>query len=230
MSKLKIFITFLLFICSLLPFAFGNTYDRDYITHFAKEYVRSHLSVPDNGKLTISPSTIDSRITIKPCDVPLTANIPESYSTRNVNVKVSCASSIPWNIYLPVKVVTKIPVIVAKKQISKGSVLDNNNIHLEWRELHKIRGEVIEDIKLIIGSRANRTLSKGAIMTKKSICVVCKGETVTITAKSNNFMIKTAGIALKNASFGEQVSIKNTRSGRTIKAQVKAINQVIINL
>jgi flagella basal body P-ring formation protein FlgA len=53
---------------------------------------------------------------------------------------------------------------------------------------------------------------------------------VTIIAKSANFNIKTAGVALQNASFGEQVKVKNTRSGRTITAQVKAINQVIINL
>ncbi len=230
MSKLKIYITILLNICCLSSFAYANTYDRNYITNFAKEYVKRHLPTPENGKLAIFPSSIDTRITIKPCTIPLSANIPENYSSRNLNVKISCASSTPWHIFLPVKVVTTIPALVTKKRISKGTVLDISNIVIEWRELHKIRTEVIDDLNLLIGARSKRSLSKGAIITKKHVCVVCRGENVIITAKSKNFVIKTAGIALKSATFGEQVAVKNTRSGRTITAQVKAINQVVINL
>ncbi|MEW6989320.1 flagellar basal body P-ring formation chaperone FlgA [Colwelliaceae bacterium 6441] len=230
MSKLKIFITFLLFFDCLLSITHANNYDRDYIMNFAKEYVEKNTTVPIKGKLVVSPSKIDSRITIKPCSIPLTANIPENYSSRNVNVKISCFSSTPWHIFLPVKITTTIPVLVTKNKMSKGSILDKSNITTEWREIHKIRSEVIEDEQLIIGARLKRSISKGTIITKKSICVVCKNENVTIIAKSDSFMIKTAGVALKNATFGEQVKVKNIRSGRTINAQVKAINQVIINL
>jgi len=43
-------------------------------------------------------------------------------------------------------------------------------------------------------------------------------------------MIKTAGVALTNGSQGEQVKIKNTKSGRVINARVQAVNKVVINL
>jgi flagella basal body P-ring formation protein FlgA len=230
MSKLKIFITFLLFIDCFSSKLFANSYDREFIINFAKEYVETNTPVPNKGKLVVLPSSIDSRITIKPCSIPLSANIPENYSSRNVNVKISCSSSKPWHIFLPVKVVTTIPVLVTKNKINKGTILNKSNLEIDWRERSKIRNEIIDDIKLVIGARSKRTLSKGSVITKKSICAVCKNENVTIIAQSNNFIVKTAGIALKNATLGEQVKVKNIRSGRTINAQVKAINQVVINL
>jgi len=230
MSKLKIFITFSLISICHASLSFANSYDREYIINFAKEYVLQNTPAPNNGKIVVIPASIDSRIAIKPCNIPLTANIPENYSSRNVNVKISCDSSIPWHIFLPVKIETTIPVLVTKNKISKGSILSKDNLLIEWRDLYQVRGEVINNIEMVDGARSKRTLSAGSVITKKLICVVCKGETVTILAESDNFMIRTTGVALENATFGEQVSIKNSRSGRTIIAQVKTINEVVINL
>jgi len=145
-------------------------------------------------------------------------------------VKIFCAGSTPWQLFLTVRVETSIPVLVAANRISKGTLLDSSNVTIEMRNIQRIRGEVIDSIAQVIGSRTIRGVSKGTGITKRNICVVCKGQSVTIIAKSNDFIIKTAGIALKNASFGEQVKVKNSRSGRTIIAQVKTINQVVINL
>ena len=230
MSKLKIFITFLLFMSNFPSQTFANNYDRAFIINFAKDFVEKNTPAPKNGRRVIEPASIDSRIIIKPCSIPLTANIPDNYSSRNVNVKISCDSSKPWHIFLPVKVTTTVPVLATKFKINKGTLLDKSNIGVEWRELSRIRSEILDDIDLIIGARSKRTLSQGAIITKRAICVVCKNENVTIIAKSEDFMIKTAGVALKSATFGEQVKVKNIRSGRTINAQVNAINQVVINL
>lgn len=230
MSKLKIFILFSVISSFLGEMSHATTFDREYIKSFAKDFVLQHLATPKNGKIVITPADIDPRIAIKPCDIPLTANIPEKYSSRNVNIKISCASSKPWHIFLPVNVETTIPVLVTKNNIGKGSILTNENLTIQWRPLHKIRGEVIDDMNLVVGAKSKRSLSKGSVLNKRSICVVCKGDKVTIVAKSSNFMIKTNGTALKNATFGEQVRVKNSRSGRTITAQVYAINQVVINL
>lgn len=230
MSKLKILITFFLFLANFNSICFATSYDREFIQNLAKDYVEKNSSKPKQGILTVIPTKIDPRIQIKSCTVPLSANIPEKTAGRNVNVKIYCADSTPWQFFLPVKVITSIPVIVAANKISKGTFLDSSNLMVELRDIRRIRGEVIENIKMITGARAKRSLSKGTNITKRNICVVCKGESVTIIAKSSDFMIKTEGIALQDASLGEQVRVKNTRSGRTINAQVKTVNQVVINL
>ncbi len=208
----------------------ATTYDAEYITKLAKTYVEEHTEQPRHGKIVVTPAAIDPRINIKPCSVPLSANIPQNYSSRNLNVKISCESSTPWQLFIPVQVETTIPVLVAKTKIAKGSTLNEQNLAIEWRNLYRIRGEILNDIDQIKGARSKRTLMPGRAVTKKVICVVCKGEVVTIVAQSDNFHIKTSGVALKNATFGEQVKVRNTRSGKTITAQVQSINQVAINL
>lgn len=230
MSKLKIIITFLIFTAFFTVFSHAETYSRHDITKLVRKHVEDNLPIPDKGKLIATPSTIDSRIVLKPCPIPLRANIPENYSSRNVNVKVSCESSTPWSIFIPVKVSIQVPIIVSKTKITKGSMITGENIAISWVDLHKIRGEYYESMNLILGARAKRSLSEGSIINKRSICVICKGENITIIAKSNDFLVKTEGIALKNGTYGEQVMVKNIRSGRTISAQVSTVNEVIINL
>ncbi len=230
MSKLKIFITFSLLLPSLTLKSYAKSYSADDVIDFAKAYVEQNIEQPANGKVQVTPANIDPRITIKPCSVPLSANIPENYSSRNLNVKISCESSTPWQLFLPVKVETTVPVLVSNSKIAKGSILSADNVGIEWRDLYRIRGEVIDDASSVLGARTKRTLTAGAVITNKMICAVCKGETVTISAESESFSIKTSGIAMKNATFGEQVRVKNSRSGKVITARVKSINQVVINL
>ena len=62
------------------------------------------------------------------------------------------------------------------------------------------------------------------------MCLVCKGDSVTITAKSPNFIIKTQGIALSSGNLNKQIKVKNTRSGKVIRSKITAINQVVIHL
>ena len=230
MSKLKTLITFFLFLANVQSICFATVFDSEYIKNFAKMYVEDNTPTPERGILTVLPANIDPRIKIKPCSIPLRANIPEKVTGRNVNVKISCLGTTPWDFFLPVKVVTSIPVVVAASRLSKGSLLDSSNVVLALRDIRKIRGETVSSVAEIIGARSKRSLSKGTYLTKNNTCVVCKGQEVTITAQSADFNIKSLGIAQHNASFGEQVKVKNKRSGRIISAQVKTVNQVVINL
>jgi flagella basal body P-ring formation protein FlgA len=230
MNRLKALIALFLFLASFQSNCLAKHFDSEYIRQFAKAFIENNVPIPAKGKLVVTPASIDPRIKIKSCSTPLQANIPEKTTGRNVNLKISCVSSTPWQFFLPVKVITSIPVVVAATRLSKGSVIDRSNVVVELKDIYKIRGETLDKIEDIIGARSKRSMSKGTNISKTNTCVVCKGQNVTIVAKSANFNIKTAGVALQNASFGEQVKVKNTRSGRTITAQVKTINQVIINL
>lgn len=230
MSKLKIFITF-----SLLQLVWPLSANAKSISHeeikaFAKQYVEKNLPSISQGKRIVTPADIDPRITIKSCSEPLQANIPENYRTRNVNVKIFCSGSDPWYIYLPVKVSTEVPVLVAQTKIVKGTVLDNENVAVEWKPLHQTRGEVIDDASSVYGAKSKRSLIQGTVITKKMFCVVCKGDTVTIMAKSDSLVIKTQGIAQTSGVIGQQIRVKNTRSGRSVTARVNTVNQVAINL
>ncbi len=230
MSKLKIFLPFSLLLILISPICLAMSFDGAYIKNFVKTHLEENLTPPQNGKMTIKVANIDPRITIKPCETPLKANIPEKSEGRNVNVKISCDDSTPWKIYLSARVTTTFPVLVAKTTIAKGSRLDKDNTEIQYIAENKIRGEKLTNQAAVLGSKSQRRVTKGRPIQKKYICIVCKGDAVTIIAKSSNFSIKTQGIALSSGNINQQIRVKNIGSGKVITPQVKAINQVVINL
>jgi flagella basal body P-ring formation protein FlgA len=227
---MNFFLTLLLILLLNTPNVFSKTWLHSDIEQFAQTYLEKNLQVPEEGRVIIKVATLDPRITIRPCQVPLKANIPENYQGRNLNIKIYCDDSTPWNIFLPVKVEITLPVLVAKNTILKGTILDNDNIEVQYIASNKIRGEKLQDKNIVLGAKAKKRISKGRSISRKSICLVCKGDTVTIIASSENFSIKTQGVALSSSNINEQIRIRNSRSNRVITATVKAINKVEINL
>lgn len=226
-KNLKIF-TLILFCISF----HGQTleFDRAYLENFAKSYIENNTQIPENGLLNIHVSKIDPRIAIKPCQNPLTANIPENSNSRNVIVKISCSDSKPWSMFISARVKRMIEVLTATSSVSKGSILTRENTNLILKDQSTIRGDVIANGMGIWGAKAKRSISKGSAITNRNICLVCKGESVTIVATSESFTIKTAGKALESGGIGEHVRVKNKRSGRTVEAKVEAIDRVVISL
>lgn len=230
MHRIKLCSITLYFIVLFSLTSHSTTWDRAYIEIFAKEYLEQKLLPPVGGKISISIANIDPRIKIKPCLQKLIANIPENTTSRNVNVKISCPDSTAWNIYLPAKIERTFPVIIATKTIEKGTTLSKDNINIQYLASNKIRGKRFTDITTILGSKSEKRIGKGQTINTRNVCLVCKGDSVTITAKSPNFIIKTQGIAISSGNLNKQIKVKNARSGRVIRSKVTAINQVVIHL
>jgi flagella basal body P-ring formation protein FlgA len=227
---MKLFLYILLFLQLIVTVSHASNYDRAYIERLAKTTLETYYQAEGHDKISIKVSSIDPRIKVQPCQMPLKANIPEKNSGRNVNVKISCDDSISWKMYLPAKVEITSPILVAKKTISKGSIIDKSHIEIIYMSHNKIRGAVINDEQLVLGAKAEKRIAKGKTFNPRSICLVCKGDIVTIIAKTSNFSIKTQGEALSSGNINEQVRIKNSRSNKVIIATVKGINNVVINL
>ncbi len=236
---MKIFLIFLTITVIFAEKSHAETLDNAVIENFAKEYLHTLLSNSDNNpnlapskksKLTIKVAKIDPRVKFNVCQNNLTADIPEKFNGRNVNIKISCDDLTPWHTYLVAKVKKIVPIVVAMKVISKGELLNSSNIEVAYIDSYKIRGAIIDNPKLVIGSKAKKRISKAHAVTRKNTCMVCKGDHVSIIAKSATFTIKTNGKALSSGNAGDQVKVKNKRSGKTITAQVNAINKVLINL
>lgn len=230
MRNTKLFLFFLLLMLIKQPTFAANQLDSAYIQQFAKDYLIEKFPSTEQEKVRISIAQLDPRIVIKPCDIPLTANIPEKNNRRNVNVKISCDESTPWKIYLSAKVEITEAVLIAKSTISQGDKLDESNVELAYIATNRIRGEKLTDTSIVFGGKAKKRIAKGKAISKRSICLVCKGDVVTIIASSKSFSIKTQGVALSSGNINEQVRVKNSRSNKVITPRVKAINQVIIHL
>ncbi len=230
MPYIKFFLFNMYFIVLMPITSLSATFDSAYIEAFAKDYLEDKITPPIGGKTIITIANIDPRIIIKPCQQALKANIPENYSGRNVNVKITCNDSTSWKMYIPAKVENTFAVIVAITTIERGMVLSEGNIDIQYLATNKIRGKKLSDKVAVIGSKAKKRIAKGRAISRKDVCLVCKGDTVTIIAKSEHFMIKTRGTALSDGNINQQIKVKNSRSGKIIRPKVSAINQVTIHL
>lgn len=210
--------------------ATANELDSAFVERFAHTYLTEQFPSTEEEKIRISVAELDPRIKIKPCNIPLTANIPEKNNSINVNIKISCNESTSWQIYLSAKVEITKAVFIAKKTIIKGERLDEDNVELAYVAANRLRGSKLTDETIVFGAKAKRRIAQGRAINKRSICLVCKGDVVTIIAASDNFSIKTRGIALSSGNINEQIRIENSRSERVITGRVKTINQVVINL
>ena len=230
MNTFKVFLSIMCFIVLFPLESLATMWDRAGIESFAKTYLESKIAPPLDGKIAFKIINIDPRVIIKPCQVPLKANIPENTQRRNVNIKITCNDSIPWQLYLPAKVERTFAVVAATNNIEKGVILSELNIGIIYVTNNKIRGEKLSKIAAVIGSKAERRITKGSMINRRNVCLVCKGDTITIIAKSQNFMIKTKGKALSSGNINQQIRVKNTRSGRVINPKISAVNQVTITL
>ncbi|OUR60553.1 flagella basal body P-ring formation protein FlgA [Colwellia sp. 39_35_sub15_T18] len=230
MPYIKVFLFTIYFIVIMPITSLATTFDSAYIEAFAKNFLEHKVTAPKGGKTVITVANIDPRIIIKPCQQALKANIPEKHSGRNVNVKITCDDSASWKMYIPAKIENTFAVLVATTTIEKGVILSDSNIDIQYLASNKIRGKKLSDKVTVMGSKAKKRIGKGRAITRKNVCLICKGDTVTIIAKSDIFMIKTRGTALSDGNINQQIKVKNSRSGKIIRPKVSAVNQVTILL
>jgi flagella basal body P-ring formation protein FlgA len=230
MYQTKIYISFLILLLNSQIYANSNELDANYIEQFATEFLTERFPSSTEEKVLIAVSSLDPRIEIKPCEVPLIANIPEKTNARNVNIKISCEDNMPWKIYLSAKVQITKAVLVATSTINKGDTLSEGNVALKYLPVNQLRGDKLNDSTQVFGAKAKKRIAQGRAISKTSFCLVCKGDFVTIIAASDSFNIKTQGMALSSGNVNDQIRVRNTRSNKVISPRVKNARQVTVNL
>jgi flagella basal body P-ring formation protein FlgA len=215
---------------SQLALADNAEESHDHLETLAVDFVSSLFS-NDNLHRDVTAQPLDPRSRYAKCDTVIETELPgKQRLTRNVTVQLRCQGSQPWVIYLPVRIREMQPVVVAKASLSAGTVLSERQIKLVYRESILTRGGAVTDIESVVGAKLKRQVRVNDPILLQQLCVVCKGETVTIVVEADGFRVKADGIALSDASLGERVRIKNSRSGQTFEAQVSAVGVVTVTI
>nr|WP_228730427.1 flagellar basal body P-ring formation chaperone FlgA [Shewanella yunxiaonensis] len=204
------------------------------IQALAKETVAKKLEAPASANVTITPQTIDSRILIPRCASPVRAELASDREiSRNNTVKISCDSpdlDYPWQIYLSVRVDISYPVVVAKETLAPGELLSAAQLEVRYIDQYSVNGEQFSNVDQLIGTRLKRRVSKDYPIFVSNICFVCKGDSVSIIAKTAQFQIKTVGVAEEDGNLGEQIRVKNAQSNKMIEAVVTHVGEVRVNM
>ncbi|MBT8448764.1 MAG: flagellar basal body P-ring formation protein FlgA, partial [Gammaproteobacteria bacterium] len=129
----------------------------------------------------------------------------------------------PWSIYIPVKVSVYSPAVIVINPVRRGASITATDVELKKVDISLVRGKPFKQLDLVIGSKSKNTLNPGSIIDMNSVCVVCKGDNVLITASNTAISVKMSGMALSDGSIGDSIRVQNRSSKRVIEAVV--VNQ-----
>ncbi|MGQ4655664.1 flagellar basal body P-ring formation chaperone FlgA [Aeromonas enteropelogenes] len=201
----------------------------DYLQERAQEFVYEQLAVPLDARAEVTAATLDERLPLTRCEDSLTISLPAKMEIRrNTTVYMKCEEDKPWDVYLPVRVSIQKPYVTVANPVAKGDLLTENQLVLAYLDQTLIRGDYLSDTTALIGVRSKRELKPGQPVRLSQVCVVCKGDQVTLTAENNHFEIKTMARALQDGSFGEIIRLVNIRSGKTVQGKVSAVGAVTV--
>lgn len=207
--------------------ALAEIYSPDNLTASAQHWLQQSVG-SEQALVRVHP--LDARSKDRECAVPLQFSLVNPKLQTQNSIKVLCETELGWQIYLSAKVSQMQEVVVSRRQLAPGVILSKEMIQLETRDQLISRGAVVTDTELLDGARTKRSVSRGQILTLQDLCLVCKGDMVTIEGISGSLIVATSGKALSDGSLGDNIQVQNLNSGRKVQASVTAVKRVAINL
>lgn len=123
----------------------------------------------------------------------------------------------------------KVPVLVLKNNLSSKSLLKEEDLAFEARELSRLPHDVILNKEEALGKELRMGIIAGTVLRASHLrepLLVKRNQEIEILARGQNFEIKTKGIALENGRLDEFIKVRNKSSNRVIQAKVVSEGQV----
>ncbi|WP_312974596.1 flagellar basal body P-ring formation chaperone FlgA [Stutzerimonas nitrititolerans] len=200
---------------------------RDFLEQSVTDYLqRSQIQ----GRHEVEVTRLDPRLRLAQCDVPLSTRLESpAQPVGRTTVRVSCEGSLPWSIFVPAQVHLYREVIVASRPLKRDSVLSAADVTLAERDVGLLNQGYLTELDQAVGNKLTRGSQPHQVITPNQISlaeVVRKGDQVVITAKNAAINVRMPGEAMDDGALGEQIRVKNVRSGRTVKARVVGAGHV----
>ena len=212
--------------------ASANIQTLDSIQQAAEQFVRSHL--PDGkAKHYVSAASLDSRLRLKQCDVPLEAFSNTSDIGTRVTVGVRCTAAAPWTIYVPVTVEVEVPVLVLRRALARRARVMLTDVEPQVRRLPGSAANFITDIASLQGHRLKRALPAGTAITVDALTpdiLVRRGQQVTLIAAVGGIEIRAKGNALTEGGVQDRVRVQNVTSLKVVEGVVESDSVVRVGL
>lgn len=204
------------------------------ISQLAIDVIEQKIDVAQHAKVNIIPQNLDTRLTPPLCLPPIEAELASNRAIkRNNTVKISCNSpqlQYPWQIFLSVRVDILYPVVVARETLGPGDLITQGDIVIKYVEQTSLRGQQFDNIDDVIGTRVKRRMAPDQPIFSNNLCFVCKGDSVSIIARTDSFEIKTVGEALHDGNLGDRIRIRNTHSSKSLDARVTDVGEVEVRM
>lgn len=114
-------------------------------------------------------------------------------------------------------------VVIANRNIPRGTQLTSADIHLEERDITQLHRGYLTEISQAINKTLARNVRQGTPLSPSKInasTVVKRGANVTILSSVGSIEVRMKGIALEKGSIGDRIKVKNSRSKQQVNAVI----------
>ena len=199
----------------------------------AHDFVLNELNRPDE-EIEVVVGRLDPRLRLHQCSIPLEA-FRQNYESRRAvsTVGIRCNDSKPWSLYVPVSVKSFKMVAVLKHAIIRNTVISENDIVLEKRNINRLTSGYFDNPEQLLGKIFSQNLSSGAVLTQhhvKAATAINRGQSVTLIARNSAIEVRMKGVAMSKGAIGERIKVKNTNSQRIIEGVIIDKDLISVNL
>ena len=156
------------------------------LTAATTEWLEQQKEVPDGAQSQIS--TLDSRLAHKECNEPLQFSFAGPVYNQ-ATVQIRCQSPQPWQLYVSARFTQQTDATLSVRNIALGSLITADMLTLGQADLRLARGSLVKNPASVIGARVKRSLSAGQVVTLQDLCLVCKGDIVTISGLNSGLSL-----------------------------------------
>jgi len=188
----------------------------------ARQFLHQQLPPTATEQAEISVGRLDPRLRLTACKGEPVAFLPPGARLRGkLTVGVRCDAPKPWTIYVQARVRTFSEVIAAAYPLRRGTQISAADLVTVRQETTSLLRGYFTKPENVIGKVLDRAMSAGQLFTPNRLSpplLVRRGDKVTILASLDGLKVRVAGTALKDASKGQKLSVRNTRSKRIVQA------------
>lgn len=174
------------------------------------------------GEVHIDVTAIDNRLKLAPCD-KLQAFLPAGAKLiGKTSIGVRCDTQPGWSVFMQADIKVSVDLLVANRAMPQGTVLGPADFGLQRGELG--RPGLLTAPEQAIGKILKFSIGAGQVLRQDMLrapLLIRQGQTVTLRARGNGFVVSQEGQALNNAGEGEIVRIR-TASSQVISARTMA--------
>jgi len=157
-----------------------------------------------------------------PCPQNPTVDALDTRSLLRLRFALICPGSDGWQRDWTVRAAVSAQVVVATRNVPANRPLAEDDLALERRRITDLAGAVTlpEDA---VGQSSSRTLRAGDALHARWLAaplLVKRGQAVTILARNAGIEVRAAGEALEPGRLRQVVRVRNSSTGRVIRARV----------
>ena len=206
----------------------------DILVEHAQEFIASQIDAQEttdfSSRRVIEISPLDTRITIPDCAEPFQFELLSSPQQHSyVQLKTSCPEQ-QWQLYLNARVARYATVVVFASALSPNTTITAEHVTFADIDIQLMRATHYFAAEDVIGARVKQRTRPGQPVQPHVLCFVCKGDRITIVARSAGMQVATSGVALQDGGLGDSVKVMNAHSQKQLYARVDSAQQVIVNL